>query len=217
MHCIMRGISKSICHFICHSTILAVTEQFCQDVDFINNFDKILSSKLLWSRICLYLRTADIWICWFCICQTQYSTFADKWYQCLFRSSAGFLPKKLCIFQPICISRQVIHPHLSEFVVFFTAHQSEFICPTHFHSALPTVWWMVTERNIWWWMVMDKGMEHRRISPKKKLYLPTPIIYPINYLAFSLLCAVKCWMAPKKGLLLDHSDGSLPFHRWTNG
>ena len=31
--------------------------------------------------------------------------------------------------------------------------------------------------------LMDKGMEHRRISPKKKLYLPTPIIYPINYLA----------------------------------
>ena len=30
--------------------------------------------------------------------------------------------------------------------------------------------------------LMDKGMEHRRISPKKKLYLPTPIIYPINYL-----------------------------------
>jgi len=24
--------------------------------------------------------------------------------------------------------------------------------------------------------LMDKGMEHRRISPKKKLYLPTPII-----------------------------------------
>ena len=56
-------------------------------------------------------------------------------------------------------------------------------------------------------MVMDKGMEHRRISPKKKLYLPTPIIYPINYLAFSLLCAVKCWMAPKKGLLFRENLG----------
>ena len=36
----------------------------------------------------------------------------------------------------ICICSQVIYPHLSESVVFFTAHQSEFICPTHFHSAL---------------------------------------------------------------------------------
>ena len=66
-----RGISKSIRHFIrhstilCvtwpshasldhltrHSTILSVTQQFCQDVDFINKFDTIWSSKWLWSII----------------------------------------------------------------------------------------------------------------------------------------------------------------------
>ena len=153
------------------------------------------------SRTCLYLCTSDIWICWFG--RFAFVKPSRQVISTLPLERRWISPIKFVDFPTpiICICSQVIFPHLSEFVVFFTAHQSEFICPTHFHSALLTVWWMVTERNIWWWMVMDKGMEHRRISPKKKLYLPTPIIYPINYLAYSLLCAVKCWMAPKKGLL----------------
>ena len=57
-----RGISKSIRHFMRHfmrhSTILCVTQpsyaslnHLRQDMDFINNFDTIWSSKWLWSII----------------------------------------------------------------------------------------------------------------------------------------------------------------------
>ena len=81
----------------------------------------------------------------------------------------------------ICICSQVIYPHLSESVVFFTAHQSEFICPTHFHSALLTVWWMVTERNIWWWMVIwwIKGWSIAGFLPKRNC------IYQLQSSAFA--------------------------------
>ena len=128
------------------------------------------------SRTCLYLCTSDIWICWFG--RFAFVKPSRQVISTLPLERRWISPPKIMDFLTpiICICSQVIYPHLSEFVVFYTAHQSEFICPTHFHSALPTVWWMVMERNIWWWMVMDKGMEHRRISPKKKLYLPTPII-----------------------------------------
>ena len=52
---IIRGISKSILHFILHSTILYSTlystQQFGQDVDVIDNFDINWSSKWLWPII----------------------------------------------------------------------------------------------------------------------------------------------------------------------
>ena len=203
-------------HFMRHSTILCVTQpshaslnHLRQDIDFINNFDTIWSSKWLWSIIfssesdylddktfqhmhvtclkdeisigpqglvCICAHPIYIWICWFG--RFAFVKPSRQVISTLPLERRWISPKKFMDFPNpiICICSQVIYPHLSESVVFFTAHQSEFICPTHFHSALLTVWWMVTERNIWWWMVMDKGMEHRRISPKKKLYLPTPII-----------------------------------------
>ena len=84
---------------------------------------------------CRYL---DLLVCPLWICQTQPSAFAVKWYQSFFWGIAGFLPKLLQYFSSpiICILRHVISPHLSEFVVFFTAHQSEFTRPIHFQSAL---------------------------------------------------------------------------------
>ena len=106
----------------------------------------------------------------FCICRQVISTLRleHRWIS----------PKTICLFS------NSNHLHLQTcdistcvrdgtMVVFFTAHQLEFIRPTHFHPALPTEWWMVMDRNIWWWMVMDEGMNHRWMSPKKKLYFPT--------------------------------------------
>ena len=62
--------------------------------------------------------------------------FGDGWWWIKGWSIARFLPKRNCIYQlQSSAFADRWYPHLSEFVVFFTAHQSEFICPTHFHSA----------------------------------------------------------------------------------
>ena len=169
-------------HLIRHSTILSVTQQFCQDVDFINKFDTIWSSKWLWSiiffsesgylddrtfqhmhvtvkalkdlHVFAHWRYMDLLVWLLCICQTQQSAFADKWYQRFVWNIAGFLPKQFVYFPTpiICICRRDISTFVRDgtMVVFFTAHQLEFIRPTHFHPALPTEWWMVMDRNIWW-------------------------------------------------------------------
>ena len=52
----------------------------------------------------------DLLVSPLCICQTQLSAFADKWYQLFFWSSVGFLPKKVLYFPSpiICIFIQVI-------------------------------------------------------------------------------------------------------------
>ena len=93
------------------------------------------------SRTCLYLCTSDIWICWFG--RFAFVKPSRQVISTLPLERRWISPKKIVDFPTliICICGQVIYPHLSEFDVFFTAHQSEFICPTHIHSALPTVWW----------------------------------------------------------------------------
>ena len=70
-----------------HSTILCVTQQFGQDVNFIYDFDIIWSSKWLWSIIFL-----------------SKSSYLDD------RTFPGFLPKQFAYFPTpiICICRQVI-------------------------------------------------------------------------------------------------------------
>ena len=109
------------------------------------------------SRTCLYLCTSDIWICWFG--RFAFVKPSRQVISTLPLERRWISPKKFMDFPKpiICICSQVIYPHLSEFVVFFTAHQSEFICPTHFHSALHTVWWTVMERNL----VMDGDVKYR--------------------------------------------------------
>ena len=138
-------------HFMRHSTILCVTQpsyaslnHLRQDIDFINNFDTIWSSKWLWSIIfssesdylddktfqhmhvtCL---KDDISIGpqgLVCICAHPIYGFAGLAVLHLSNpavcicvwSIAGFLPKQFVYFPTaiICICRQVIYPHLSEF------------------------------------------------------------------------------------------------------
>ena len=72
---------------VAHSTILCVTQQFGQDVNFIYDFDIIWSSKWLWSIIFL-----------------SKSSYLDD------RTFPGFLPKQFAYFPTpiICICRQVI-------------------------------------------------------------------------------------------------------------
>ena len=110
----------------------------------------------------MYLLTADIWICWFghfAFVKPSSLHLQTSNINALFGASLDFSQNNLCIFQ-----LQLVYSHLSEFVVFFTAHQSEFTRPTHFHSAISTEWCMVMDKNIWWWVV-DEGMEHRWKSP----------------------------------------------------
>ena len=92
-------------------------------------------------------RCLDLLVCLFCICQTQPSAFADKWYQRFFWSSAGFLPKLFLYFSsPISSFSDRWYPHLMEFV--FLLHcssiRSEFTHPTHFHA----VQWRGSDGNI---------------------------------------------------------------------
>ena len=208
-------------HFMRHSTILCVTQpshaslnHLRQDIDFINNFDTIWSSKWLWSIIfssesdylddktfqhmhvtclkdeisigpqglvCICAHPIYIWICWFG--RFAFVKPSRQVISTLPLERRWISPKKFMDFPNpiICICSQVIYPHLSESVVFFTAHQSEFICPTHFHSALLTVWWMVTERNIWWWMVIwwIKGWSIAGFLPKRNC------IYQLQSSAFA--------------------------------
>ena len=144
--CVTWPSYASLDHLIRHSTILSVTQQFCQDVDFINKFDTIWSSKWLWSiiffsesgylddrtfqhmhvtvkalqdlRVFAHWRYMDLLVWLLCICQTQQSAFADKWYQRFVWNIAGFLPKQFVYFPTpiICICRHVIYPHVSEMV-----------------------------------------------------------------------------------------------------
>ena len=96
----------------------------------------------------MYLRTADVWICWF-------ARFAFVKPSCLhlqttdFNASFGaaldFSQNNFCISQVQSSSfSDRWYPHLTEFV--FLLHcssiRSEFTHPTHFHSALPTEWWI---------------------------------------------------------------------------
>ena len=92
-----------------------------------------------------HCRCLDLLVCLFCICQTQPSAFADKWYQRFFWSSAGFLPKLFLYFSsPISSFWDRRYPHLTElvFLLHCSSIRSEFTHPTHFHSALPTEWWI---------------------------------------------------------------------------
>ena len=124
--CVTQPSHASLNHLMCHSTILTVTQQFCQDVDFINKFDTIWSSKWLWSiiffsesgylddrtfqhmhvtvkalndlHVFAHWRYMDLLVWLLCICQTQQSAFADKWYQRFVWNIAGFLPKQFVYF-----------------------------------------------------------------------------------------------------------------------
>ena len=123
----------------------------------------------------LYLRTADIWICWFghfAFVKPSSLHLQTCDINASFGASLDFSKYNVCIFQlqsSAFADRWFIHI-CQEFVVFFTAHQSEFIRPTHFHSALSWEWWMVMKRTIWSQMVMDEGIEHRWISSKKIVF-----------------------------------------------
>ena len=84
----------------------------------------------------MYLLTADIWICWFghfAFVKPSSLHLQTSNINALFGASLDFSQNNLCIFQ-----LELVYSHLSEFVVFFTAHQSEFTRPTHFHSAIST-------------------------------------------------------------------------------
>ena len=131
----------------------------------------------------------DLLVSPLCICQTQLSAFADKWYQLFFWSSVGFLPKKVLYFPSpiICIFIQVISTFVR--VCCFLHCSSIGIHLSNPFSLSPSYSVMNGDGKKYLVMdgdLMDKGMEHRRISPKKKLYLPTPIIYPINYLIWGM-------------------------------
>ena len=95
----------------------------------------------------MYLRTADIWICWFARfafvkpsrlhLQTLIST--------LLLEQRWISPETISVFfkSTICIFRQVISTF--DGVCCFlhcSSIRSEFTHPTHFHSALPTEWWI---------------------------------------------------------------------------
>ena len=99
------------------------------------------------SKSCMYLRTADIWICWFARfafvkpsrlhLQTLIST--------LLLEQRWISPETISVFfkSTICIFRQVISTF--DGVCCFlhcSSIRSEFTHPTHFHSALPTEWWI---------------------------------------------------------------------------
>ena len=96
----------------------------------------------------MYLRTADVWICWF-------ARFAFVKPSCLhlqttdFNASFGaaldFSQNNFCISQVQSSSfSDRWYPHLTEFVLLLhcSSIRSEFTRPTHFHSALPTEWWI---------------------------------------------------------------------------
>ena len=147
------------------------------------------------SRTCLYLCTSDIWICWFG--RFAFVKPSRQVISTLPLERRWISPKKIHGFS------KSNHLHLqsgdlSTFVrVCCFLHCSSIgIHLSNPFSLSPS--YSVMNGDGKKYLVMDNGMEHRRISPKKKLYLPTPIIYPINYLAFSLLCVMKCCMAPKK-------------------
>ena len=71
-----------------------------------------------------------------CICRQVISIFS-------FGAALDFSQKKFCIFQVQSSAFSFRwYPHLSEPVVFFTAHQSDFTRPNHFHSTLPAEWLM---------------------------------------------------------------------------
>ena len=104
----------------------------------------------------LYLLTTDIWICWFhrfAFVKPSYLHLQTSDINSSFGAALDFSQKKFCIFQVQSSAFSFRwYPHLSEPVVFFTAHQSEFTRPTHFHSAISTEWCMVMDKNIWWWV-----------------------------------------------------------------
>ena len=171
-----------------HSTILSVTQQFCQDVDFINKFDTIWSSKWLWSiiffsesgylddrlfqhmhvtvkalqdlHVFAHCRYMDLLVWPLCICQTQQSAFADKWYQRFVWNKAGFLPKQFVYFPTpvICICRHVIYPKLSEMVPWLFSslliNWNSFVQPIFTQPFLQSDgwWWIEIFGDGWWWM-----------------------------------------------------------------
>ena len=94
----------------------------------------------------LYLLTTDIWICWFdrfAFVKPSYLHLQTSDINSSFGAALDFSQKKFCIFQVQSSAFSFRwYPHLSEPVVFFTAHQSEFTRPNHFHSTLPAEWLM---------------------------------------------------------------------------
>ena len=65
---------------------------------------------------------------------------------------------------------------------------------------------------------MDKGMEHRRISPKKKLYLPTPIICICRQVIYPHLSRVCCFLhCSSIGIHLSNPFSLSPSYSVMNG
>ena len=94
----------------------------------------------------LYLLTTDIWICWFdrfAFVKPSYLHLQTSDINSSFGAALDFSQKKFCIFQVQSSAFSFRwYPHLSEPAVFFTAHQSDFTRPNHFHSTLPAEWLM---------------------------------------------------------------------------
>ena len=90
-------------------------------------------------------------------------------------------PKTICLFSnsshlhlQICDISTCVRD--GTMVDFFTAHQLEFIRPTHFHPALPTEWWIEIFGDGWWWM---KGWIIAGCLPKKNcIFQLKPNILP---------------------------------------
>ena len=87
----------------------------------------------------LYLLTTDIWICWFhrfAFVKPSYLHLQTSDINSSFGAALDFSQKKFCIFQVQSSAFSFRwYPHLSEPAVFFTAHQSDFTRPNHFHST----------------------------------------------------------------------------------
>ena len=130
--------------------------------------------------ICLYLLSADIWICWFhrfAFVKPSYLHLQTSDINSSFGAALDFSQKKFCIFQVQSSAFSFRwYPHLSEPAVFFTAHQSDFTRPNHFHSTLPAEWLMGVvflsltnnlqlSKNYSLWLIY----QIREALPKKKL------------------------------------------------
>ena len=94
---------------------------------------------------CIYL---DLLVWSFCICQTQPSAFADKWYQRFFWSIAGFLSRQLLYFPSpiICICICISNIHVCKSLLFSSLliNQNTLVQPIFTHPFLQSEgrWWI---------------------------------------------------------------------------
>ena len=129
--------------------------------------------------LCVFAHCRYIWICWFGRCafvKPSILHLQTSDINASFGTSLDFSQNNLYIFNSNHLHLQT--GDISTFVrdgtmvVFFTAHQLEFIRPTHFHPALPTElmpspYWIKMFGDGWWWM---KGWVIAGCLPKKIVF-----------------------------------------------